>query len=485
MAALIAGHVAAARRELLHAAETPEAGPIAQTVAALGAGVAGLFMGQRHAAIEIEGAASAADAMGLEWLARVGRSTLGLGGTAEALNEAEAVAVAARGAGDGWGEAIARICLGWGGLLAGREAANMEETAQQLRGLGAPVLESWAQSIAGIARVRSGEPDSVEAAVTAEVTARLAGVDAARMLAYMALAESAASELAADEYAELASGIARETGLLMPRPQVGEADRPMDAMPPIEESFGVRPPPVAISVLGSFALRLAGRDVDLTQVRPRARALLRLLCLNAGMPVHHEQLEAELWPDAGSDASSRNLHVAVAALRRVLEPTSMRGSYQLILREGDAYRFALPPGSDVDLLAFESALAGARTARERGERDRAIRGFQQALRLYRGDVLPEDGPAEWAAQRRAEAQLAAVEASQALAELLLESGDAPAAARACNVGLRVERYHDPLWRLLIRARDEAGDQGAAIRARISYDRVLAELGVSPAPPNRL
>jgi DNA-binding SARP family transcriptional activator len=91
--------------------------------------------------------------------------------------------------------------------------------------------------------------------------------------------------------------------------------------------------------------------------------------------------------------------------------------------------------------------------------------------------LPEDGPAEWVVERRERCRLAAVETAVALAELLLEAGDADAAARACTSGLRIERYHDPLWRLLIRAREAAGDQGAAIRARASYGKMLADLGV--------
>ena len=73
--------------------------------------------------------------------------------------------------------------------------------------------------------------------------------------------------------------------------------------------------------------------------------------------------------------------------------------------------------------------------------------------------------------------LAVVEATQALAEILLARGEAGAAARACTMGLRIERYYDPLWRLLIEARDQAGDQGAASRARLGYDQMLAELGV--------
>jgi DNA-binding SARP family transcriptional activator len=213
--------------------------------------------------------------------------------------------------------------------------------------------------------------------------------------------------------------------------------------------------------------------------------LLRLLALNAGRRVHHETIEAALWPDADATSSARNLHVAVSALRRILEPAAMRGSFQLIRREGDAYVMAVPDGSFIDLLSFDQEIAAGHRARAANDVIVAEHHFRDGLALYRGDLLPEDGPADWVAERRDACRLAAVDASQALAELLLERGDAAQAARVCTSGLRIERYHDPLWRLLIAARDRAGDQGAAKAARLSYDKMLAELGISDTTGNSL
>jgi DNA-binding SARP family transcriptional activator len=220
-----------------------------------------------------------------------------------------------------------------------------------------------------------------------------------------------------------------------------------------------------------------GQAADLTTVRPRVRALLRLLSLNTQSAVHHETVEAALWPEVDATAAARNLHVAVAALRRALEPSAARGGFQLVRREGDGYRLVLPARSRVDLDAFEQAVAAGRSARERGDAVGARQEFGDALEAYGGDLLPEDGPAEWVIERRERCRLAAVEAAEQLAELLLEAGDADGAAKACARGLRIERYHDPLWRLLIRAREAAGDQGAALRARASYGKMLADLGV--------
>jgi DNA-binding SARP family transcriptional activator len=473
LAALIAGNVATARSELLHVAERADASRSIVVIASLGAGVAGALMGQRHAAIEIEGAVAAAESAGLEWLARVGRAALALTGAPESLREADVVANASAALGDDWGEALASLSAAWGSLHAGRDVPDHDQLMVRLRALDAPVLEAWIRGIVALAGVRAGEPDSRAEALAAEAVARSVGAHSALLLAHVALAEAAADPTEAAERLELARAVAQETGMRLPT----DPEIQFEPDPAPTHDADRHPPATTIRLLGGFALQLAGQNVDLGTVRPRARALLRLLCLNAGRRVHHETIEAALWPDADAASSARNLHVAIAALRRAIEPAAIRGSFQLLRREGDAYVLTVPPGSEIDVLDFENTIASGNYARHRGEPESAARLYQQALDLYRGELLPEDGPADWVAERREACRLAAVEATQALAEIQLDRGDAARAARTCSVGLQIERYHDPLWRLLITARDQAGDQGAAMAARLGYDRMLAELGV--------
>jgi DNA-binding SARP family transcriptional activator len=151
----------------------------------------------------------------------------------------------------------------------------------------------------------------------------------------------------------------------------------------------------------------------------------------------------------------------------------------LVDRRGDAYRLAVPDDC-IDLRRFERAVADARAAQRTGEGESFALALGVVLDLYRGDVLPEDGPAEWVVARREQVRLEAVEAAVGLAELSLAAGDLPGAAHACRIGLGLDRYHDPLWRLLIAARDRAGDAGAASRDRREYAAVLDALGVAPA-----
>ena len=71
-----------------------------------------------------------------------------------------------------------------------------------------------------------------------------------------------------------------------------------------------------------------------------------------------------------------------------------------------------------------------------------------------------------------------MEAAEAIASACYARGELDEAALVCTQGLRIDRYHDPLWRLLIGVRERAGDPGAARRARQGYDKVLVELGVT-------
>jgi DNA-binding SARP family transcriptional activator len=490
LAALAAGHVARARRDLLHAADRADAGRYTQLVAALGAGVAGLLMGQRHARVEVEGAVATAEEFGIEWLARVGRALLAVSGSAEAIREAEAVAMAARRLGDRWGEALASLAAAWGAAMGSRPFGDLDALATAVRSLEAGTLEAWIRALEALDAGAAGDPETREAAALAEAAARTTGVPVASLAATLAFAAVADDEQEAEEFRASAAAISRETGLMAPPLERPGAEPPADTfrMPARATAgteravAGTGRAPLSIRLLGGFELRRDGEPVDLGGVRPRARALLRLLCLNAGTAVHHETIEAAMWPDAGAEASSRNLHVAIASLRKALEPAAARGSFQLLRRDGDAYRLVLPEGAEVDLLEFERAVSAGRSAADRGDGAGAARWLQAALDRYAGDLLPEDGPAEWVADRREIARLAAVDAAQRLGELLLRRGDAEGAARAANAGLRIDRYHDPLWRLLIRSRDEAGDQGAASRARTGYDRMLAELGVEAGTP---
>ncbi len=477
LGALLAGRVGDARRILRRAADDDTAGAVLATAAALGAGVAGLLAGDSSAVVETERAVATAERLGLGWLARVGRAALAIAGSPAGSEYARSDAAAVRDVsareGDPWGEALAALAEGWSALAEPEAAMEpLETAAQRFRSLGAGTLEAWARSLAAVALARAGGPDARESALAAEAVSRSTGVPVAQAVAHRALAELDAPS--AWELGSAADSVLAEAELALPRlrpagSSTTTAGRAADPGPaPVA--------PAQVRLFGSFAMSVDGRPIDLAGLKPRPRAILRYLALNEGRPVHREVLQETFWPEADAEAGAKSLHVALSALRRELAPHAERGACELLVREGDAYRLALPPGSRVDLAAFDEAVLALRRARSAASSP-GVGPFRAVIGAYGGELLPEDGPAEWAAVRRERARHEVVEASRGLAELLLEH-DAEGACEACLAGLAVDPYHDPLWRLLVAARERAGDQAAATSARSGYARMLDELGVA-------
>lgn len=251
--------------------------------------------------------------------------------------------------------------------------------------------------------------------------------------------------------------------------------QPQGASPKPHERAGT--PSLMIRCFGRFQVVVAGEPVDLAALKPRHRSLLRFLASRAGRGVHREQLIEALWPgESDPKAGTRNLQVAVSSLRRLLEPDALRGQSSLLVREGDAYRLALADDADVDVLEVERAVERGRAAAGRDDAE-AAQWLSHALATYGGDLLPEEGPAEWVVKARERLRLEVAEAAQALAEIELAQGNATAAATVGERGLQIDRYRDGLWRLVIQAYERAGDAAAAARSLRDYEEVLDDLGL--------
>jgi len=226
---------------------------------------------------------------------------------------------------------------------------------------------------------------------------------------------------------------------------------------------------------------LKGRRLDTSTLKPRVRELLRVLALHSGRPVHREVLAEALWPQAGRDVATRNLHVAISSLRSALQVGDRRVP-PLILRDGEAYELVLPD-AEIDLLDFDIAITRARAARAKGDAPTALEAYRRTLDLYRGELLPEDGPAEWVVLERERYRSGATEAAQLTGEIFLEKNELESAALACARGLQIDRHCDRLWQTRIRAHELAGEAAAAAHARRSYEEVLLDLGLDVPRPS--
>ena len=491
--ALASGEPVHAARHLAGAIDDEAAGPIARAAAELGVAVAVVLGGSPSDGRDFDAAAESAERAGVPWLARLARDlrrVLGpapgpgsAGSTPHAAAPAHAADRALEDA-EPWSEALVALATAWTAPYGAPDAADdAEVAADRLRRLGAGVLEAWARSIGALAAACAGSPDARDQVLAAESLGRATGVPATRGLAQASLLALGEGDAAGAGTAGAASG----HGVAVPRWATGGragANAPADAatdLVPVEAGAPLDGRPgrlVRIRTFGGCALEVEGRRVPLEGAKPRVRSLFRLLALQAGGLVHREVIQETLWPDADAAAGARSLHVALSALRRLLDDVAQPVGGRLVVREGDAYRLDVEP-DDVDLGRFEWAIAMGRAARARG--GAVSRALDEAIRLYAGDLMPEEGPAEWVAERRDACRVKAIEAARGLAEEALLANDPAAAIRACRFGLELDRCQDALWQLLIVARERAGEAGAASRDRREYALVLEELGVAPQP----
>jgi DNA-binding SARP family transcriptional activator len=468
-ASLVAGNIVEAQQAFSASLAAGGAAGGIEAGARLGLGLARLLAGEPDAAEELASAGDAAEELGHGCLARLARICWALRpGTTAGAEEAAALRLMCDRLGDPWGAGLASLAEGLA-LLRAEDAVlqgsipALQKASSWFHRMGAEAMEAWALAFLALAGARAGSPWAKETALEAERLANSRGADGAKVFAYLALARVDPGR--SRQYIALSEALQKATGLA----------------PPAAPAQSQGTTPLTLRLFGGFHMTLDGQQVDLRDLKPRARTLLRLLAVHAGRPVHRHVIQAALWPEADPDSGARNLHVAMSSLRTVLERPSRGDRPSMVVRDGDAYR--LVPGSNAsfDLVAFEQHVSAGRRARQAADWNQAAASFRAALDCYQGELLPEDGPAEWVLEHRERARSSAVETAEALADMLLQQGDAEAAAKACVEGLRADRFHDPLWRMLIRARERAGDRMAASRARADYESMLAELGL-PAEP---
>jgi DNA-binding SARP family transcriptional activator len=227
-----------------------------------------------------------------------------------------------------------------------------------------------------------------------------------------------------------------------------------------------------------FELAIRGQAFDLRSLRPRARATMRYLALHADHPVHRDSLLADLWPTSTSRTATRSLHVTLSALRGFLCQLPDVGQ-GLLVRDGDAYLLVSGARARVDVADFRVAVGAARHARVYGDDEGRVAALERVVDVYAGELLPEDGTAEWVVGPREQFRQQAAQSALDLALIRLASGDAVAAVQMAQACLHIDRYRDDAWRVLIQAYEDLGSHAAAASARHDYAAVLASLGLDP------
>jgi DNA-binding SARP family transcriptional activator len=362
---------------------------------------------------------------------------------------------------DEWAGCLLTGLVGAAHAVVGREDLALpllRRAAERAELLGAPVLRLWAEALATVAAPGDADAESD------------ADLDTSRLV-------RSAESLGLESVTRLLDrGVLPSWSWSSPAVEGPPASAPHAVTAP--ETSGQEPEPssestVQLHCLGAFAVLVNGATLPWGGLRPRARALLMMLALRSGQPIHREELMAAIWPEASNASGTRSLQVAVSSARQWLVAAGL--GEDSLPRHGDAYVLDLP-GARVDVQRFEE-LARAAGPRNGLDGPAALAAQLAALEAYCGDLLPELGPADWVVTERDRLRTLAARLGADAAQTALGLGDWSAGIAAARRSIDLDPYHDPAWQALAELLDQAGDHSAAVVARREHARVCEELGV--------
>ena len=235
--------------------------------------------------------------------------------------------------------------------------------------------------------------------------------------------------------------------------------------------------PVRVQALG--ALLVDGSEVD----RVRVRELLGYLLLHR--TATRADVMALLWPDLDDRAGANNLRVTLSHLLHVIEPERAEGEAAYTIRLGGAeLRLVAGTGIQVDLDAFDAALAAAHDAEADGTPSVALDHLLVATDLYRGDLLADLPDVTWADIEREGCRSRFVAAAVRAAELLAASNQLDRAEDLARRALSVDEWSEPAYGVLTSAALARGDRAAALRVLDLCQAMLRDLAVDPSDATR-
>jgi DNA-binding SARP family transcriptional activator len=233
-----------------------------------------------------------------------------------------------------------------------------------------------------------------------------------------------------------------------------------------------------IHLLGDF--RLACGDEAVTQVNtPRLQSLLAYLVLHRDAPQSRRHMAFLLWLDSTEAQALTNLRNLLHLLRRAL-PDADR------FLQVDAQTLHWRPDGPfaLDVADLKRALARAGRAEQAGDNAAVRTALEEAVGLYRGDLLPSCYD-DWIQPERERLRQAFIEALERLIHLLEEQRDYRTAIGHAQRLLRHDSLHEATYRRLMRLHALTGDRASALRAYHTCATVLQrELGMEPSPATR-
>jgi predicted ATPase/DNA-binding SARP family transcriptional activator len=208
----------------------------------------------------------------------------------------------------------------------------------------------------------------------------------------------------------------------------------------------------------------------------RMHSLLGFLLLHAGQQLSTTQLAFLFWPDSSEKQAKTNLRRLFFYLRNVFPAIE-----QFLNRNDHTVQWRTDAPYTCDVAQLETHLSAAQQALQAEDSSAARLHLEEAIRLQRGELLP-DCYEDWLFPIRERLRQRYLETLDRLLLLLEEEGEYASAIRYGELLLRQDPLLEKTYRQLMQLHMLTGDHASALRLyHVCTSTLERELGVEPHP----
>lgn len=202
----------------------------------------------------------------------------------------------------------------------------------------------------------------------------------------------------------------------------------------------------------------------------KGRQVFEYLVLHRKERINKEVLMDLFWPNLPPKSARNNLNVNICGLRRTL-PKPLSG-YSHIVYEADCY--FINPMIDiwVDLEVMEEALKQGKAALRRNDESAAVRAFQTATSLYKGELLAEERYEDWLQPIRRKCEADCLDALRYLRDRHFRDGALRDVVGVCQKIAGIDLLDQQSLRCLMYCYQRIGSPHLAIREYHQYAKQL-------------